>query len=69
MKIIYTHTDEAPALATRSFLPVVAAFTNAAGIEVEARDISLAARILNNFPEKLATGKNARTPWLSSANL
>ncbi len=52
-KIIYTKTDEAPALATHSFLPIVKAFTDAAGIEVETRDISLAARILASFPENL----------------
>ena len=44
--IIYTHTDEAPALATYSFLPVVQAFAAAAGVKVDTRDISLAARIL-----------------------
>ncbi|MGI9271911.1 MAG: NADP-dependent isocitrate dehydrogenase [Woeseiaceae bacterium] len=53
-KIIYTKTDEAPALATYSFLPIVKAFTDAAGIDVEIRDISLAARILANFPEQLS---------------
>jgi len=52
-KIIYTKTDEAPALATYSFLPIVKAFTDAAGIAVETRDISLAGRILANFPEQL----------------
>ena len=52
-KIIYTKTDEAPALATYSFLPIVKAFTNATGIDVETRDISLAARILASFPENL----------------
>ena len=52
-KIIYTKTDEAPALATYSFLPIVNAFTDAAGIDVETRDISLAGRILANFPEQL----------------
>jgi len=52
-KIIYTLTDEAPALATYSLLPIVKAFTNKAGIEVETRDISLAGRILANFPEFL----------------
>ena len=51
--IIYTHTDEAPALATASFLPIVAAFTRAAGTSIVTRDISLAARILAAFPEKL----------------
>ncbi len=53
-KIIYTKTDEAPALATYSLLPIVQAFTRAAGIAVETRDISLAGRILANFPEQLA---------------
>lgn len=52
-KIIYTLTDEAPALATFSFLPIVEAFTKAAGVSVETRDISLAGRILANFPESL----------------
>ena len=52
-KIIYTLTDEAPALATYSFLPIIKAFTSAAGVEVETRDISLAGRILANFPEYL----------------
>ncbi|WP_053979239.1 NADP-dependent isocitrate dehydrogenase [Marinagarivorans algicola] len=52
-KIIYTETDEAPALATYSFLPIVQAFTGAANIEVELKDISLAARILACFPEFL----------------
>ena len=72
-KIIYTHTDEAPALATYSFLPIVQAFTDAAGIDVETRDISLAGRILANFPDNLTDeqrqsdalaelGKLAKTP-------
>jgi isocitrate dehydrogenase len=52
-KIIYTLTDEAPALATYSFLPIVKAFTASAGVAVETRDISLAARILANFPNYL----------------
>jgi isocitrate dehydrogenase len=51
--IIYTHTDEAPALATRSFLPIVQAFTHSSGIRMETKDISLAGRILANFPENL----------------
>jgi isocitrate dehydrogenase len=51
--IIYTKTDEAPALATYSFLPIVQAFTKHSGIAIETRDISLAARILANFPESL----------------
>lgn len=52
-KIIYTITDEAPALATRSFLPIVQAFSAPAGINIETRDISLAGRIIANFPENL----------------
>src|SRR6185503_18912659 len=52
-KIIYTKTDEAPMLATYSFLPIVNAFTKAAGVVVEMRDISLAGRILAVFPEHL----------------
>jgi isocitrate dehydrogenase len=71
--IIYTKTDEAPALATCSFLPMVKAFTDAAGINVETRDISLASRIISKFPENLTDdqrqhdalaelGKLAKTP-------
>jgi len=52
-KIIYTETDEAPALATYSLLPIVQAFTRAAGVDVETRDISLAGRILANFSDYL----------------
>ncbi|PXF62892.1 NADP-dependent isocitrate dehydrogenase [Kangiella spongicola] len=52
-KIIYTHTDEAPALATKSFLPIIEAFTKAAGISVETSDISLAGRVIASFPEYL----------------
>lgn len=52
--IIYTITDEAPALATQSLLPIIRAFTSSAGIDVETRDISLAGRIIANFPEYLA---------------
>ena len=52
-KIIYTITDEAPALATYSFLPIVEAFTKPAGVELETRDISLSGRILANFSEFL----------------
>ncbi|MFT4791734.1 MAG: isocitrate dehydrogenase [Arcticibacterium sp.] len=72
-KIIYTQTDEAPALATQSFLPIVKAFTKNAGIEIETRDISLSGRIIASFPEKLkenqrvvdhlsALGKLAKEP-------
>src|SRR3954470_10709893 len=53
MKVIYTYTDEAPALATHSLLPIVRAFARRAGVEVELRDISLAARILAQFPARL----------------
>jgi isocitrate dehydrogenase len=52
-KIIYTKVDEAPALATYSFLPIVQAFTHSSNIEMEIRDISLSGRILANFPENL----------------
>ncbi|HMN58666.1 MAG TPA: NADP-dependent isocitrate dehydrogenase, partial [Ottowia sp.] len=51
--IIYTLTDEAPALATASFLPIVRTFARAAGIDVQTSDISVAARILGQFPERL----------------
>lgn len=72
-KIIYTKTDEAPALATYSFLPIIQAFTGVAGVDVETRDISLAGRIIANFPENLTAdqhlgdalselGKLAKTP-------
>ena len=71
--IIYTHTDEAPALATHSFLPVVQAYASTAGVSVETRDISLAGRIIASFPERLEEsqriddalaelGELARTP-------
>ncbi|HEY2320389.1 MAG TPA: NADP-dependent isocitrate dehydrogenase [Solirubrobacteraceae bacterium] len=53
MKIIYTQTDEAPALATQSLLPIVEAFAAVAGVEVELRDISLSGRILAQFPDRL----------------
>tara|TARA_R110001592_G_scaffold88484_4_gene260592 strand:- start:5625 stop:7844 length:2220 start_codon:yes stop_codon:yes gene_type:complete len=52
-KIIYTKTDEAPALATRSFLPIVKSFTKSSNIEIEVKDISLASRILANFSDYL----------------
>jgi isocitrate dehydrogenase len=65
-KIIYTYTDEAPALATHSLLPILAAFAKAAGVQVETRDISLAGRILATFgiePDALAElGELAKTP-------
>ena len=56
-KIIYTQTDEAPALATHSLLPIVNAFTQAADIVVETRDISLASRIIANFPDNLTAAQ------------
>jgi isocitrate dehydrogenase len=73
MKVIYTYTDEAPALATHSFLPIIEAFAGKAGVDVETRDISLAARILAQFPDRLTDaqrvpdaltelGELARTP-------
>ncbi|MGW8762567.1 NADP-dependent isocitrate dehydrogenase [Streptomyces sp. NPDC055815] len=55
--IIYTHTDEAPALATYSFLPVIQAYASQAGVTVETRDISLAGRIIAVFPEFLEEGQ------------
>jgi isocitrate dehydrogenase len=56
-KIIYTITDEAPALATQSLLPIIKAFTASSGIAVETRDISLAGRIIANFPDYLTEGQ------------
>ena len=53
-KIIYTLTDEAPLLATYSFLPIIAAYAKKAGVDVETRDISLAGRIIAQFPERLS---------------
>ena len=67
-KIIYTHTDEAPALATYSLLPIIRAFTSAAGIEVETRDISLAGRIIANFPDNL-TDEQKQSDALSELGL
>lgn len=52
-KIIYTHTDEAPLLATYSFLPIIAAYAKTAGVDVETRDISLAGRVIAQFPDRL----------------
>jgi isocitrate dehydrogenase len=66
MKVFYTYTDEAPALATHSLLPIIRAFAGPAGVEVELRDISLAGRILAQFghvPDALAElGELAKTP-------
>jgi isocitrate dehydrogenase len=55
--IIYTHTDEAPLLATYSFLPIISAYAEQAGVAVESRDISLAGRILAQFPDRLRDGQ------------
>src|SRR5438067_4041198 len=52
-KIIYTHTDEAPLLATYSLLPIISAYAATAGVALETRDISLAGRIIASFPEYL----------------
>src|SRR3954468_10974823 len=66
MKVIYTYTDEAPALATHSLLPVLQAYAGKAGVDIETRDISLAARILAAFglaPDALSElGALAKTP-------
>src|SRR5690625_7645938 len=56
-KIIYTHTDEAPMLATHSFLPIIRAFAAPAGVDVETRDISLSGRIISQFPGYLPEDK------------
>jgi isocitrate dehydrogenase len=56
-KIIYTHTDEAPLLATYSFLPIISAYAATAGVALETRDISLAGRIIAGFPEYLNAGQ------------
>ena len=67
--IRYTQTDEAPALATASFLPIIKAFTRPAGIEIEARDISLAARILAEFPECLKADQMVSNDLVFLGNL
>ena len=68
-KIIYTITDEAPMLATHSLLPIIQAFTKPAGISVETRDISLAARILSNFPEYLSDNQKQSDDLAELGNL
>ena len=60
-KIIYTKTDEAPMLATYSLLPIVKAFTKPSGVQIETRDISLAGRVIANFPDFLEPEQ--RTFW------
>ncbi|MBD1261205.1 NADP-dependent isocitrate dehydrogenase [Maribacter polysiphoniae] len=68
-KIFYTKTDEAPALATQSFLPIVQAFTKTSGITVETKDISLAARILAAFPEFLSEEQRMQDDLETLGNL
>lgn len=70
-KIYWTKVDEAPALATYSLLPIVQAFTKAAGVDVETRDISLAGRVLANFPENLTENQriNDDLTWLGELTL
>jgi isocitrate dehydrogenase len=63
--IIYTLTDEAPLLATSAFLPIIRTFTAAAGIQVTASDISVAGRILGEFPEFLRRN-GCLTTWANS---
>src|SRR5262245_11549471 len=63
-KIVWTQIDEAPALATHSLLPIVRKFTGGTGIEIETADISLAGRILANFPENL-TEAQREPDWLT----
>jgi len=58
-KIIYTHTDEAPALATYSFYPIIKTFAGTCDIDIETRDISLAGRIIASFPERLSAAQRA----------
>jgi isocitrate dehydrogenase len=70
-KIYWTKIDEAPALATYSLLPIVQTFCKAAGVEVETKDISLAGRIIANFPEKLSSSQkiNDELSWLGELTL
>lgn len=68
-RIIYTKTDEAPALATQSFLPIVEAFGNTAGISIETRDISLAGRILAAFPDHLSPAHHQNDDLAALGNL
>jgi isocitrate dehydrogenase len=69
MKIIYTYTDEAPALATESLLPIVRAFAAAADVEIETRDISLASRILAQFPDLLTSEQRSHDALTELAEL
>ena len=68
-QIIYTITDEAPALATRSFLPIVSSFTEPYGISINTKDISLASRILSAFPDFLSEGQQVENALESLGDL
>lgn len=68
-KIIYTKTDEAPALATYSLLPIVQSFTKAANVDLETRDISLAGRILAQFPDRLSEDQKVTDDLTELGNL
>ena len=68
-KIVWTKTDEAPALATQSFLPIVKAFTNTAGIEIELKDISLAGRILSHFTDMLKADQKVGDAYYFNTNM
>tara|TARA_R110002050_G_scaffold16019_1_gene48879 strand:- start:4906 stop:7125 length:2220 start_codon:yes stop_codon:yes gene_type:complete len=68
-KIIYTKTDEAPALATQSFLPIVKAFTKTCGIDIETKDISLAGRIIATFPDFLKENQRIADDLTELGNL
>ena len=68
-RIIYTITDEAPALATYSFLPIIQAFARPAGIEVATKDISLSGRILAHFPEYLKEDQKLEDALAELGNL
>src|SRR3546814_15609057 len=61
-KILYTYTDEAPMLATHSFLPIISAYASTAGVDVETRDISLAARILAQFTDLIPAEQQVQAP-------
>ena len=63
-KITWTNTDEAPALATKAFLPILKAFTKGTGVDVDLADISLVGRILANFPDNL-TEEQKLPDWLT----
>ena len=68
-QIIYTITDEAPALATRSFLPIVSSFVEPYGISIKTKNISLAARILSAFPEHISNKGPTEDALKSLGNL